>query len=496
MITHKYCHLPFILNAVISLTHISFGLVVLKFLLGLLYVPAVKKERRLWPLNLYVDGIEIGSMNQYYQGGISQNTTSDWVNGKDFMFNYVGMDFIPFDNISVEYIQVKENGGETLALDYCAAKKVAPQCTVDGYTRYDCTACGAVFKIDTTPATGHSFGTYASNYDATCTADGTKTAKCADCGTESTVTDSGTAKGHSFGVWVVTKASTCTAEGAERRDCANCDHYETRSIAQTEHEWTSSITAESTCTEVGTERQSCRNCDAYMTNEIPALGHSWVDDTAPMKQCAVCGYAERTCNIQLGTEFAGMDTVWVDGQEYPVEDGVVTLESTASCLTVYGEEMKVWTLQWTGNHYETVYVPELDGLMAYYGSDIRTEDVPGIRIITAMERGIREALTGDGLAGYTLAETGTVMAYNGVTPILGQPDARSNYAYRKNEIDPIYKKTKDQILYTNVLVGYSSYQYEKVLSVRPYCILVDGSGNALTVYGAVLTTSIAQLIWE
>lgn len=55
-----------------------------------------------------------------------------------------------------------------------------------------CTLCGQ------TERTEHVFGEYVSNNDATCTADGTKTAKCGFCGETDTVTDEGSALGHSY----------------------------------------------------------------------------------------------------------------------------------------------------------------------------------------------------------------------------------------------------------------------------------------------------------
>ena len=59
-------------------------------------------------------------------------------------------------------------------------------------------ACG----VKDACADGHSFTSYVSNGDATCTEDGTKTAKCERCGTSETVTDEGSA-GHLFGEWVL-----------------------------------------------------------------------------------------------------------------------------------------------------------------------------------------------------------------------------------------------------------------------------------------------------
>ena len=59
---------------------------------------------------LYVDGKEIGPMTDYYIGTNSQNTTSDWLSGKDFVFPYMGTDTHGFTNCSIEYIEVWEGG--------------------------------------------------------------------------------------------------------------------------------------------------------------------------------------------------------------------------------------------------------------------------------------------------------------------------------------------------------------------------------------------------
>ena len=76
----------------------------------------------------------------------------------------------------------------------------------------------------------HSFTNYVSNDDATCTEDGTKTAKCDHCDETDTIADEGSAKGHTWGDWVVTKAPTLSEEGEETRECSVCGHDEYRAI--------------------------------------------------------------------------------------------------------------------------------------------------------------------------------------------------------------------------------------------------------------------------
>ena len=79
-------------------------------------------------------------------------------------------------------------------------KKVitAPTCTEKGYTTYTC-SCGDSYVDDYINAIGHSFTKYASNNDATCTKNGTETAKCDHgCGETRTRTDFGSKLGHKY----------------------------------------------------------------------------------------------------------------------------------------------------------------------------------------------------------------------------------------------------------------------------------------------------------
>ena len=57
---------------------------------------------------LFVDGKEIGAMNNYYIGTTNQNKTSDWLSGKDFVFPFMGTDTHGFTNAKIDYIAVWE----------------------------------------------------------------------------------------------------------------------------------------------------------------------------------------------------------------------------------------------------------------------------------------------------------------------------------------------------------------------------------------------------
>ena len=59
---------------------------------------------------LSVDGVELGAMNNYYIGINSQGTTSDWVNGQDFTFSYIGSYNHPLTDCNLSYLQVWADG--------------------------------------------------------------------------------------------------------------------------------------------------------------------------------------------------------------------------------------------------------------------------------------------------------------------------------------------------------------------------------------------------
>ena len=58
---------------------------------------------------LSVDGRELGAMNNCYEGLTDLGTTSDWVSGKDFVFDYMGNSAYTIKG-SMDYIQVWEDG--------------------------------------------------------------------------------------------------------------------------------------------------------------------------------------------------------------------------------------------------------------------------------------------------------------------------------------------------------------------------------------------------
>lgn len=146
-----------------------------------------------------------------------------------------------------------------------------------------CTVCGT--ELDAIKV--HTYETYVSNNDATCTADGTKTAECIyGCGEKDTVADEGSMKKHTPGDAATCKAAqTCTVCGTELD-------------AIKDHEFGEYVSdGNATCKENGTKTAECiYGCGLKdtVTDKGSATGHKDADgngrcDGCDAKFCDTCG---------------------------------------------------------------------------------------------------------------------------------------------------------------------------------------------------------------
>ena len=108
-------------------------------------------------------------------------------------------------------------------------------CTAPGVRTYTCTKDPAHTKTEPIPALNHLFGAYTFNNDATCTQDGTETAKCERCNEPDTRTKAGTKLGHLFETYVYNNDATTKADGTETAHCAHpgCNETDTRTVKGT-----------------------------------------------------------------------------------------------------------------------------------------------------------------------------------------------------------------------------------------------------------------------
>ena len=180
--------------------------------------------------------------------------------------------------------------------------EVPASCTAAG--SYDeviyCSVCGEELSREekVIDALGHSFTSYVSDNNATCTEDGTETAKCDRCEVTDTRTDEGSALGHDW-------AEEWTTDGtAHWHECSRCDEINDKANhsggeatctnpAECEvcgaeygealgHDLQHHEAQAATCTEIGWNAyDTCSRCDYTTYEEIPALGHT---EGAPVRE--------------------------------------------------------------------------------------------------------------------------------------------------------------------------------------------------------------------
>lgn len=167
-----------------------------------------------------------------------------------------------------------------------------PACTEKGYTTYKCVACGDSYKDDYVAATGHHFGDYKSNGDATCTESGTQTRSC-----------------------------TCGAS-------------ETRVLPPLGHQETALAGKNATCTEPGlTDGFHCSVCGKITVPQttISALGHNYVN-----KVCSRCGDRLNTPSEGLQFSYSSYDNAYFLRGIGTCTDTHIIVPSTHQGLPVIG----------------------------------------------------------------------------------------------------------------------------------------------------------------
>ena len=167
---------------------------------------------------------------------------------------------------------------------------IEPTCTEKGYTIHKC-KCGEQYEDSYVSALDHSFTNYVSDGNATCTKDGTKTAKCDRCDETKTIADEGSAKGHKPSDYISDKEPTCTEAGSKHKECTVCgETLETVEVPAKGHDYSTewAVDKEATCQKTGIKSHHCTRCDAKTDEtEIPLADHNYVDGV-----CTVCGNEE------------------------------------------------------------------------------------------------------------------------------------------------------------------------------------------------------------
>lgn len=228
--------------------------------------------------------------------------------------------------------------------------EVPHSCEVDG--SYDevvyCTKCNdelsRVSKI--IPHPGHHFISYVSNNDATCTVDGTKTAKCEMCDATDTVTDEGSQLGHDWGAWFIAIEPTATTAGEAKRECQRtaCNESETKvipaldDIANAEGwMWVATGHVDATCTTDGKDVYRNNELGISVTVVLPQTGHAWGEWVVTEPTATETGLAVRTC----GNDAAHKETLVLPalggGEEVNPPEGWTYAVTTEPTCTEDGE---------------------------------------------------------------------------------------------------------------------------------------------------------------
>ena len=187
-------------------------------------------------------------------------------------------------------------------------------CTEEAKYYYSC-SCGekGTQTFASGNALGHSFTNYVSDNNATCTQDGTKTAKCDRCDEKDTVKDIDSKLNHSYTEQIVSDEylaapATCTEKAKYYYSC-KCGEKGTETFEYGDplgHSFTNYVSDNNaTCTEDGTKTTKCDRCNETDTiiEAGSAKGHTEVIDKAKVATCTETGLTEgkhcSVCNIIL-----------------------------------------------------------------------------------------------------------------------------------------------------------------------------------------------------
>ena len=330
-------------------------------------------------------------------GGMNYNDNYVAPNGHDWGTGTVTKQATYFEKGAITYT-CKTCGEtrteETPELDktYHIKEVVAPTCTSEGYTVYECNEVpGLTYKGEYTAKLPHSWDGGVVTKAATIYEKGVKTFTCTVCGetrTEDikvldktwhkgqtvapTCTEQGytvyicdqdknltekrdytAALGHDYGNGVVTTPATCTTEGVLTYTCTRDGVTKTETIAVLGHDWDNGVVQKQpTCTEKGEILYTCSRDGVTETKELAALGHKWDNGTiTTVPTCEAEGKKTYKCTNAGCTE-TRTESVAALGHDW--DDGAVTTPATCEA-----DGVKTYTCKNDGSHTKTEAIPAL-----------------------------------------------------------------------------------------------------------------------------------------
>lgn len=110
---------------------------------------------------------------------------------------------------------------------------------------------------------------------------------------------------HAFEPWSVVTEATCTAEGSMTRKCADCGENETHTVQKLEHTLESKVSAP-TCDTQGYTHYKCGVCGyEFDADYVKPLGHD-LEKTVTAPTCTSQGYTHydcKTCDYEFDGDF-------------------------------------------------------------------------------------------------------------------------------------------------------------------------------------------------
>ena len=209
---------------------------------------------------------------------------------------------------------------------YHIKEVVAPTCTSEGYTIYECNEVpGLTYKGEYTAKLPHSYDDGKVTKAATIYETGIMTYTCKDCGATRTETIPLVEKTWHKGNTI---APTCDDKGYTIYVCDQDENLTEKRdyVDALGHDWDAGVvTKEPTCDETGVKVYTCSRDGATKTEVIPALGHDWGDgEVTKAPTCTEKGVRTYTC----AHDKSHTKTEEIAALGHSYDDGVVTLEPT------------------------------------------------------------------------------------------------------------------------------------------------------------------------
>ena len=301
--------------------------------------------------------------------GYDEHICNEW-GGMNYNDNYVAAKGHSWDNGTVtKAATYTETGIKTFKCKDCGETRteeipsldktyhilqvVAPTCTSEGYTIYECNEVpGLTYKGDFTDKTPHTYDEGVVTKEATIYEKGVKTFTCSACGDTYTEDIPMVEKTWHKGDTV---APTCTEQGYTVYICdQDATLTENRDFVDAlDHDWGEGVvTKAATCTEDGVKTFTCSRDGATKTEVIPAVGHKWDDGTVTTPAtCEASGVKTYKC-LNDGCTETKTEEIAALGHNY--DDGVVT--KAATCTE---DGVKTFTCQNDKSHTYTESIPAL-----------------------------------------------------------------------------------------------------------------------------------------